>query len=80
MFAPPAPFTRTRVCPKLTPRAERGVAGIVEVIVNNATALVVYAVPASPDAGLVHLVGAPADPSTARLQAWALADPGHHYG
>jgi len=52
---------------------------IVEVIVNNATAFVVYAVPTSADAGFVHLVGTPSDPSGAQLAAWPLADAGHVY-
>ena len=50
---------------------------IVEVIVNNRTALVVYAAPASTAADRVHLVGVPASASGARLEAWALADAGH---
>ena len=52
---------------------------IVEVIVNNVTALVVYAAPASAAASGVRLLGAPADLSGARLEAWQLDDPGHAY-
>ena len=52
---------------------------IVEVIVNNATALVVYTVPATPTAGLVHLTGAPEEANDAKLDAWPLANPGHIY-
>ena len=50
---------------------------IVEVIVNNQTAFVVYAAPASTAADRVRLVGVPASASGARLEAWALADAGH---
>ena len=52
---------------------------IVEVIVNNATAFIVYAAPETPGAGLVQLVGTPADASSAKLEVWNLADPKHHY-
>ena len=52
---------------------------IVEVIVNNATALVAYAAPSSAAAGEVVLVGALADGtrSAASLTAWVLRDAGH---
>lgn len=52
---------------------------IVEVIVNNATAFVVYALPATTSAGHVRLVGVPANATGAVLDAWPLADAGHVY-
>ena len=52
---------------------------IVEVIVNNATALVAYAAPSSAAAGEVALVGMPVDASEASLKVWALRDAGHAY-
>ena len=51
---------------------------IVELIVNNATALVVYVTP-SEGAGRVALLGAPADAEEAELVAWPLASPKHAY-
>lgn len=53
---------------------------IVELIVNNATALVVYAAPSSAAAGDVALFGLPAADGVmgaAELQAWPLASPKH---
>ena len=52
---------------------------LVEVIVNNATALVVYAAPSSANAGRVRLVGAPEDAKRASIVAWRLKGAGHEY-
>ena len=52
---------------------------IVEVIVNNATAIVVYTAPQSPTAGRVSLIGAPSDAADAVLEAWPLANASHVY-
>ena len=52
---------------------------LVEVIVNNATALVVYAAPSSANAGRVRLVGAPEDAKSASIVAWRLKGAGHEY-
>ena len=49
---------------------------IIEVIVSNTTALVVYAQP-SKDASRIQLIGAPADASGAELRVWPLRAPGH---
>ena len=51
---------------------------IIEIIVSNATAFVVYANPTE-GAGRVAMIGAPEDPSGARLTAWTLKSPAHAY-
>ena len=52
---------------------------ILEVIVNNATALVVYVLPTAA-AGRVALIGLPdGEPTGASIAAWRLSSPGHVY-
>ena len=53
-------------------------ASVIELIVNNETALVVYATP-SASAGRVALLGTPADASAASLSVWPLQAPNHMY-
>lgn len=70
------PYVRAGPLPPPTPSGEFAIHlyadhSIIELIVNNVTALVVYVAP-SPSAGRVQLVGMPAKADGAKLDVWTL--------